>query len=444
MKYKWDKKYLYWGSTLFIVLALGILFNHILSHFNFIQQWFHMLVNILQPVIYGFIIAYLLTPIINFWERRAFFPLYIKLTKTTEADTLSPKIKKRFRSISICISIIMVFLILYELLYLLLPQLISSISSIIFKMPSYFENFQTWILELIEKHPDIESTTTSMVLRISDYFADWLSGDLLPRINQILTYLSNSVLDFIMVIKNLFIGIIISIYILSSKELFAAQGKKVLYSLLKPQHANHFISSLRYTNAMFGGFISGKLVDSLIIGIICLIGTSCMNIPYAVLVSIIIGVTNIIPFFGPYIGSIPCAFLILLISPIHCVYFIIFVIILQTFDGNILGPKILGNSTNLSSFWVIFAILIGGGLFGIVGMFVGVPVFAVIYAGIKTFINRKLVSKNMSVLTKDYIDIDFYPDTDGTMQAVSVTKQNTKRKEQESKKHNSKIKKTHH
>ncbi|OYP27662.1 hypothetical protein CG709_07160, partial [Lachnotalea glycerini] len=191
------------------------------------------------------------------------------------------------------------------------------------------------------------------------------------------------------------------------KELFAAQSKKLVYAALKPYRANILIKNLRLTNDMFSGFISGKLLDSFLIGILCFIGTKLLNTPYPVLVSVIIGVTNVIPFFGPYLGAIPCGILILFVDPLQFFYFIVFIIILQTFDGNILGPKILGHSTGLSSFWIIVAILLGGGLFGILGMFIGVPVFAVIYALVKAFVNRSLIAHNLPHKTTDYYNLDY-------------------------------------
>ena len=206
---------------------------------------------------------------------------------------------------------------------------------------------------------------------------------------------------------NIMIGVIISVYLLVSKQKFVGQGKKVLYALFYERQANNILEVVRKSHSIFSGFISGKLIDSLIIGVLCFIGMSIMKMPYIPLVSVLVGVTNVIPFFGPYLGAIPSILLILLISPGKGIMFLIFIIILQQLDGNIIGPKILGSSTGLSAFWVIFAILIGSGLFGIIGMIAGVPVFAVIYYLIKTGLEYSLRKKNLPTDTKEYENLDY-------------------------------------
>lgn len=237
---------------------------------------------------------------------------------------------------------------------------------------------------------------------------------LLPNINNIISGVSASLWTMVTMVKNLGIGLIVAVYLLNSRKIFRRQTKLVIHALLpykeyppkkngKPveQRADWVIRELHILNDYLGGFIKGKLLDSLIIGVICMVFTACTNMPYAVLISVVIGVTNIIPFFGPFIGAIPSAILILMVSPIQCVYFVIFVIILQQFDGNILGPKILGNTTNLSSFWVLFAILLFGGVFGIVGMVIGVPVFAFIYQLIREWVLDRLEEQKLQTQKKE-------------------------------------------
>ena len=232
--------------------------------------------------------------------------------------------------------------------------------------------------------------------------------------NNIISGVSASLWTMVTMVKNLGIGLIVAVYLLNSRKIFRRQTKLVIHALLpykeyppkkngKPveQRADWVIRELHILNDYLGGFIKGKLLDSLIIGVICMVFTACTNMPYAVLISVVIGVTNIIPFFGPFIGAIPSAILILMVSPIQCVYFVIFVIILQQFDGNILGPKILGNTTNLSSFWVLFAILLFGGVFGIVGMVIGVPVFAFIYQLIREWVLDRLEEQKLQTQKKE-------------------------------------------
>ena len=248
---------------------------------------------------------------------------------------------------------------------------------------------------------------TSLINQYSNELEDYLNSKLVPQLNVILTRFSSSIfssmLGLLVTAWNLLIGLIISVYLLVSKESFAGQSKKIIYAIWEEETANKLISNIRFVNATFGGFINGKLVDSLIIGLICFIGMTLLQLPYPLLISVIVGITNIIPFFGPYLGAIPSIVLILMVNPKQALYFAIFVLILQQFDGNFLGPKILGNKTGLSSFWVIFSITLFGGYWGILGMAIGVPVFAVIYAGIKALVNQQLVKRGFSTNTKDYM-----------------------------------------
>lgn len=397
MKYKWDIKYLYGGITAFLVLALSILFYNSISKMGAIFSSVRHFINIIMPVVYGTVIAYLLCPIVNFLEKKFFFPIINKLKIKS-----SKKINKTIRTLSVFISITLLILVIYGLLYMLIPQLIDSITTFAAKAPEYSANFQKWSMKLVHDNPIIEK----YFLMASDYFMKFLN-DLLPQVKYFLTSLSSGIFDFVVVIKNVIIGFIISIYLLNSKELFNGQAKKLLYAVFKPRRANSLLNSFRFVHKKFSGFIIGKIIDSIIIGIICYIVTFFMKTPYNVLISVIIGVTNVIPFFGPYIGAIPSAFLILLVDPIQAIYFVIFIIILQTFDGNILGPRILSESTDLSSFWIIFAILLMGGLFGVVGMFIGVPIFAVIYTAITNYINKLLYLRRMPLDSNEYLKLDY-------------------------------------
>ena len=218
---------------------------------------------------------------------------------------------------------------------------------------------------------------------------------------------SLSVFNFFGALWDIIIGAIVSVYVLSHKEEFSGQFKKLAYGFLGIKTGNILIANFRMANFKFSGFIVGKILDSIIIGIICFAGCSIFQFPYPVLLGLIIGVTNVIPFFGPFFGAIPCALLIFMINPIQCIYFLIFILLLQQFDGNILGPKILGESTGISSFWVIFSITLFGGLWGVPGMIVGVPLFAVMYAIIKTALEKKLSAKELPVETDEYIKVDY-------------------------------------
>lgn len=400
MKFRIDKKYIHWGFTAFLVIAASILFYYLLFHRENFSNGFHALVSITMPILDGLLLAYLLTPVLNGVEKKCLIPLCIKYN-----IAINERSKKKIRVLSILLTVIIVIFIIYGFFAMLIPQLIKSVQNIILQFPIYVNNLTIWMKKILADNPDIEAAVIEVMDNYSVELNNFLNLNLLPKMNELIRSVSLSFLGFLMRLWNLVIGFIISIYILGSKELFAGQAKKIAYALFETNAANAIISDVRFTHRTFSGFMVGKVIDSIIIGIICFLGTSMMGTPYAVLVSVIVGITNIIPFFGPYLGAIPSAFLILMVNPLQCLYFIIFILILQQFDGNILGPKILGNSTGLSGFWVIFSITLFGGMFGILGMIAGVPIFAVIYAGIKSFINQLLLKKELPTNTADYLDV---------------------------------------
>ena len=259
-----------------------------------------------------------------------------------------------------------------------------------------------WGQRFLENNPNAERILSEMLERYYQDGIDWLKTTLQPQVETAITAVTGGFLGVFNFLKNLLVGVIVSVYLLATKEGFAATGCKMVYSFFPEKRAAQIIRGVKEVNRIFSGFFRGKLLDSLIIGILCFIGSSILNFPYTPLISVVVGVTNVIPFFGPFLGAIPCAFLILLDSPIKCLYFIIFIIVLQQFDGNILGPKILGDSTGISSFWVIVAILVGGGLWGILGMFVGVPLFACIYTAVRRYTAWRLEQKGLPTHSKYY------------------------------------------
>ena len=248
---------------------------------------------------------------------------------------------------------------------------------------------------------------------MTEIIKNWMSTDLLNRVNDLMSGLTAGVINILTELMNIIIGLIVSAYVLFGKEKFSRQCKKLTYAVFKPSSANMILHLTIKSNDIFGGFIIGKIIDSAIIGVLCFIGLSILDMPYTMLVSVVVGVTNVIPFFGPYIGAVPSAVLILLTDPRMGIYFIIFIIALQQFDGNVLGPKILGDTTGLSAFWVVFSILIAGGLFGVPGMILGVPAFAVIYYIVGMLVDNRLKKKKLPPDTDSYDEYS-YVDTDGT------------------------------
>lgn len=404
MKFNIDKKHISFGITAFLVIAASICFYYLIFHGDRFLAKLNALIIIANPILYGIIFAYLMTPIVNFLESRFLISLF---TRTSE---ITVKKKKYMRIISLCITIVLVVLVIYGFFSILIPDLITSIEKISFQFSNYVQNLTHFIEKYLETNPDIEKFVMQIIGTYSENISNYLN-DRIPQMESILKTMSLSLISVVKVLWNLIIGLIISIYVLFNKETFAGQFKKILYALFSQKHANSLIQNLRFTSNTFLGFLSGKIVDSVIIGILCFIGTYFLKMPYPLLISVIVGVTNIIPFFGPYIGAIPSAILVLMINPLKCLYFIIFILILQQLDGNVIGPKILGQSTGLTGFWVIFSITIFGGVFGVVGMIIGVPFFAVVYAMIRRMIESFLSKKELPVSTRDYIDLDYIDDS---------------------------------
>ena len=409
MDEKW-KDYFYKGAAVFLTVAMCILFFFVVFRFDDLRKYIGVVIKILMPFIYGGVIAYLLAPVCGWFERHLadLAVLDKKPEKTAE------KYRKFFKGISILLSLLLFCLIIYALVAMLVPQVINSILLLVEAMPGYIQTVSDWIEKLVQDNPVMLSYVEQYSADIMESVQNFAKVHLLPNINNIISGVSASLWTMVTMVKNLGIGLIVAVYLLNSRKIFRRQTKLVIHALLPykeyppkkngksvEQKADWMIRELHILNVYLGGFIKGKLLDSLIIGVICMVFTACTNMPYAVLISVVIGVTNIIPFFGPFIGAIPSAILILMVSPIQCVYFVIFVIILQQFDGNILGPKILGNTTNLSSFWVLFAILLFGGVFGIVGMVIGVPVFAFIYQLIREWVLDRLEEQKLQTQKKE-------------------------------------------
>lgn len=404
MKFKINNKYFRRGLTAFLVLAAGIVFYYFMFHSSNIKSNVGKIVDILMPVVWGLATAYLLTPVLNFVEKRVLFPFcgLCKIKETKKRDSI-------IRGIGILITAFLFVELIYLLIAMLVSQIVPSVQNIISNYDSYISNFTKWLNQTLEDNPDINDYLVRTIDKYSGELEKWIT-ELLPNTALLIKTVSLSVISVLGALWDFIIGFVISIYVLASKEKFAGQAKKTVYAVFERDTANLVIRNFRFTHNTFIGFLGGKIIDSIIIGILCFAGTSIMRTPYAVLISVVIGVTNVIPFFGPYLGAIPSVILIFIVDPAHplnCVYFALFILALQQFDGNILGPKILGSSTGLTGFWVIFAITFFGGLYGVIGMIVGVPVFAVIYAAVKSVINTKLQKKNMPTETKNYENVDF-------------------------------------
>ena len=400
------KPYLYGMLAGFGAISLSIIFFFLIYRFDGFGDAISTLTGILMPFIYGAVIAYPLKPVCNTIE--AFLRRFIP-----------EKMKGLINALSVTFTILFGLLLIYALCMMIIPQLITSVTTLYYTAQANITKFMYWAnhLEFIEKNEQIMELLNSAYAALNTNLDTWIKNTLLPSMQNILSGAALGVLNVVVVLKNLIIGIIVAVYMLASRKRFVQQGKMVLYSVVKPRWASLITEEVKYADRMFGGFINGKILDSAIIGLLCYIGCLIFKFPSALLVSVIIGVTNVIPFFGPFIGAVPATLLILIQSPIKALWFVLFVLVLQQLDGNVIGPKILGNTTGLSSFWVLFAILLFGGLWGFVGMIVGVPLFAVIYDVIKKLVIYGLKRNKEIDLLQTYHDNFGDPEDDVPVEA---------------------------
>ena len=400
MKLRWDNQHVRWGVTAFLVIAASMLFYYGVFHMKTLITGIQTFLGILTPIVYGVVIAFLLTPLLNFLEKTIIYPILQK-----KEVSVGKKGRKAIRWACVLLCMFLFLALIYALIMMVLPELIRSVMNLIYSFPSYVKVLQKWLQGFVERW-NLNSEALDTIDQYTLNAQNYLTQNILPQMQEMLKNISAGVFELINFLKNFLIGAIVSLYLMADKEGFTAKAKMLTYAVFSPRHANFVIHSMRFTNKTFIGFFTGKILDSAIIGVLCYIGMNILSMPYVLLISVIIGVTNVIPFFGPYLGAIPSIFLILLVDPLQAVYFAIFILALQQFDGNILGPKILGESTGLSSFLVIVAILIGGGIFGIPGMIIGVPVFAVLYAALDKLVHFSLIYKKVPDQEQVYVNID--------------------------------------
>ncbi len=387
----------------FGAISLSVVFFFLLYRVREIRAGFDVILDILTPFVYGGVIAYLLRPLCNWYEE-------------TFERILPRKMKKLSCAISVTLSILTGILIVYALIVMIAPQLWTSITRIWDALPDKFDQFVTWATTTFAENEELVEFIKRMAVNtdsVYDEVEKWVTNTVLPYVSSILGGVGDivsgvgmGVWSVVIFLKNILIGLIVAVYLLAGRKKLAKQGTMVIRATLKKRWADIVLDEICFVDKMFGGFIDGKIVDSAIIGVLCYIGCIIFKFPNALLVSAIVGVTNVIPFFGPFIGGVPATLLIMLEDPIKGVWFGVFVIALQQLDGNVIGPKILGDRTGLSSFWVLFAIVLGGGMLGIFGMVISVPLFAVIYDVIKKLVYRGL-RKNGQIACWEQYKSDF-------------------------------------
>jgi len=376
------------------IFSIGIALIAVFFLMTWFTQVFPAINAAIMPVIIGIFIAFLLNPVLNFFES-----LFAKAFSGKLMDVR----KKRniVKLLSILVTTLIALAMIISVFLLIIPEFFDSLTVLINDSKNYFDFLQKWVKEL----PD----DNIIAQNFDDIFGEaintiqkWLTTDLPTTISTAF----NVAKDGVILVFNFIIGFIISIYVMKEKEVFAATSKKICYALFNRERANDIILTARHGNQIFGQFLSGKVIESSLVGVLFFIFMSIFGIKYSLLISVIMGVCNFIPMFGPYIGGIPSGLILLMADPGKVIGFVIMVILIQTADANVFGPLIMGQKTGLSEFWITFAIFFFGGLFGLAGLIIGIPLLAVIFYVVRAMINNKLTSKELPTDNKTYYESD--------------------------------------
>lgn len=394
----WDiRPYLAIGALIFLVFCCCIIVFAVIFKYAALKSAVSVLVSVLQPITIGLILGYLLNPILRRIDGLLCDAILPRVSN-------QEKTKRTIRTVASILTLLLFLALIGLIIYMMLPALIESVMNLVNGMSSNVDQFINWYNNF-EFHGRHTQELEAYLIQATQYAENWLKTSVLPEMNNYLQSITMGALNVVVVLKNVIIGLIVAVYVLIEKEHFGGQAKAIAYAVLPTKQANSLVATIHKVDQIFGGFIIGKIIDSFIIGVICFVGCSILKMPYTLLVSVIVGVTNVIPFFGPFIGAVPSVIIVTITNPMHGLYLLIFILILQQVDGNIIGPKILGDSTGLSSFWVIFAIMVGGGLFGFMGMLFGVPAFAVIYYLLKQLITYLLHRRELPTDSLDYTQV---------------------------------------
>lgn len=392
MKDPYKRRYFYLMLSIFGGISLSILVFFALFRFQGLGDAIHTLGDVLAPFTYGGVVAYLLRPVCNWYQR--FFERILPIKAKSMAGTLA-----------VGLSLITGILLVYALIIMIAPELYRSIRTLWNSLPEKVNQFLAWARSVFGEDEELLRIFNTVYSTLYAELDKWADATLAPYISSVVSIVSGvglSLYRVVMFLYNLLIGLIVACYLLAIRKRLARQSVLIVHSLLKPQWADLFLREVAFIDKMFGGFIDGKILDSAIIGLLCYLGCVIFRFPNALLVSAIVGITNVIPFFGPFIGAVPATLLIMMEDPIKGLWFVVFVLALQQLDGNVIGPKILGNRTGLSSFWVLFAIVLFGGLWGLPGMVICVPLFAVIYDAVKKMVRRGLAKQGKTELWQQY------------------------------------------
>lgn len=381
--------YIYWGITLFSVIAASILLFFMFLKFDVILKFFIKIFVALEPIFLGLLFAYLLSPMVRVTDKyvtRKFVELIAK-----KFDKKIKNKTKFSRIMAIFLTYLIAFVMIVLFVKFVIPSLFDSLNMMLTNVPVYINNIYDALKDLVKNNPELEN----LIDQWNTDIVSAVKSIVLPSMDTIIANITVGISSILKWTVNILIGLIVSIYLIYDKDSFIDGTKKVLRALLPNKIYDTVMTTLGYTDKIFGGFMVAKIIDSLIIGVLTFLIISLFKIPYALIISVIVGITNIIPYFGPFLGAIPCVALLLVIEPAKSLTFAILIFLIQQFDGNILGPKLIGNRTGVKSFWVLFSILLFGSLFGFVGMIFGVPIFAVIHSVLANLINKRLAKKEV-------------------------------------------------
>ena len=390
MKPYQNRKYLTFAVYAGIVLCLGVALVFLFLNLDAVNGFFAKFFDVCMPLIYGAFIAYLLNPLVKLFEEKVF------RSSKNDGEGLSRTAR---RALSVTMAMLSLFLFLALFISMIAPQLVISIQDIALKFPDYLNDLQDLASSIAQSGGFIADTIENLLASLNNFMdrSYELLQEYLPMITGYLQNFATAVFDIIL-------GLVFAVYFLCAKEHLSAQAKKVARSILNEKYYEKLISVITLTDKTFGKYFVGAILDSLLVGFICFLLVQLFGMPYAPLIGVVIGITNIIPIFGPFLGAIPSAIILFVHNPVYAFYFAIMILVVQQVDGNIIAPRIHGASTGLAPVWIITAITIMSGFFGIVGMFIGVPCFSVIYTLIKQYVEGRLEKKSFSTDTLSYMN----------------------------------------
>ncbi len=391
-------KYFKWGLTAFLVVLASIVAGVVLTNLPGFFSVVSGLFSVLAPILVGVLFAYLLNPLVKMFEQ-------VVMSGFVEKSKKPERTKRIGRALAILFALLIAGVLLYGLFYMVLPQLYDTVASLVSSLPFYFEKAQAWILGIVKNNETLRESVEGMLQGIEKNVTSLLGDDLIKNLQTVMSSVTTVGVAVVRTVFNITLGLVASVYMLWSKERFQAHAKRLVVASFRPNAADWLLHLGREAHRIFSGFVVGKILESILIGILCYIGMLILRLPFAVLISVVVGVTNIIPMFGPIIGAVPCTLLILIVNPLQALYFVIFVIALQQLDGNVIGPKILGDSIGLSGFWVLFSITVFGNLFGVIGMLLGLPIFALVYIIVRDLVSGALKKKEKPLDADAYYDL---------------------------------------